>query len=62
MVIDEGLLAWVVEALEPMGSVSMRSEQVAMPPGHGCAVPGTAHRLTMGGATLYSHACAGSDV
>lgn len=53
MSVDQGLLAWVEEALEPMGRVSMRSEQVAMSPGHGCAVRGTAHLLTMGGATLY---------
>ena len=48
-----GLLAWVEESLEPMGKLSIRSEQAAMSPGHGCAVRGTAHLLTMGGATLY---------
>ncbi len=33
MSIDEGLLAWTQDALAPLGSVTMRSEQVAMSPG-----------------------------
>ena len=41
----------VTDAVTPSGR--QRMHQVAMSPGHGCAVRGTAHLLTMGGATLY---------